>query len=193
MGETVIFGQPPHCRPATAPVYVRLTRANAGAFAGSAAATSTGTITQNVAVIGTVTAEVVAPPTITSFTSTSGGPGTIGTITGIDLTGATAVRIGTFNVPVFTEVNAMTISLMVPGGTGSVSGLISATTPGGIANSTATFNLVSATLAANALSVLTVFPNPATDRLTVTLPTAASATVALRDLAGRLVYWPRPR
>ena len=46
------------------------------------------------------------------------------------------------------------------------------------------------TLAANALPGLTVFPNPATDRLTVALPTAAPATVALRDLAGRLVLAP---
>ncbi|GAA4032866.1 hypothetical protein GCM10022409_16440 [Hymenobacter glaciei] len=131
-----------------------------------------------------------AAPTITSFTPTTGGPGTIVTITGTNLTGATAVRIGTFNVPVFTVVNATTITLTVPSGTGSVNGLVSVTTPGGTAVSTATFNLVSATLAANALPGLTVYPNPATDRLTITLPTSAPATVALRDLAGRLVLAP---
>ena len=35
-----------------------------------------------------------------------------------------------------------------------------------------------------------MFPNPATDRLTVGLPTVGAATVALRDLTGRLVLAP---
>ena len=131
-----------------------------------------------------------AAPTITSFTPGTGGPTTAVTITGTNFTGATAVRIGTFAVTNFTVVNATTITLVVPSGTGSVNGFISVTTPGGTATSTTTFNLVSATLAANALPGLTVFPNPATDRLTVELPNSAPATVALRDLAGRLVLAP---
>ena len=48
----------------------------------------------------------------------------------------------------------------------------------------------SATLPGKALPGLTVFPNPATDRLTVALPTTGAATVALRDLTGRLVLAP---
>ena len=131
-----------------------------------------------------------AAPTITSFTPTTGGPGTVVTLTGTNLTGATSVRIGTFTATNLTVVNATTITFVVPTGTGSVSGFISVTTPGGTATSTATFNLVSATLAANALSGLTVFPNPAIDRLTVELSASAPATVALRDLAGRLVLAP---
>ncbi|WP_210517096.1 T9SS type A sorting domain-containing protein [Hymenobacter terricola] len=47
-----------------------------------------------------------------------------------------------------------------------------------------------ATLASQALPGLELFPNPATDRITVALPTAGAATVALRDLAGRLVLAP---
>jgi len=47
-----------------------------------------------------------------------------------------------------------------------------------------------ATLPSQALPGLTVFPNPATDRLTVALPTAGAAIVALRDLTGRLVLAP---
>ena len=47
-----------------------------------------------------------------------------------------------------------------------------------------------ATAAANALPGLSVFPNPATDRLTVALPTTGAATVALRDLTGRVVLAP---
>ncbi|MGY3090026.1 hypothetical protein ACVWYF_003074 [Hymenobacter sp. UYAg731] len=132
----------------------------------------------------------VAAPTITSFTPTTGGPGTVVAITGTNLTGATVVRIGNFNVPVFMATSATSISLTLPAGTGSVNGYLAVTTPGGTATSTALFNLVSATTAATALPGLSVFPNPATDRLTVELPSAAPATVALRDLTGRLVLAP---
>ncbi|MGY3087692.1 hypothetical protein ACVWYF_000718 [Hymenobacter sp. UYAg731] len=131
-----------------------------------------------------------ATPTITSFTPTTGGPGTVVTVTGTNFTGATAVRIGNFNVPNFTVVSATSITFVVPAGTGSVTGVISVVTPGGTATSTATFNLVSAVLASQTLPGLSVFPNPATDRITVALPTAGAATVALRDLTGRVVLAP---
>ena len=129
-------------------------------------------------------------PTITSFTPTSGGPGTTVTITGTNLLGATAIRIGTFNVPNYTVVSATSITVVVPNGTGSLSGTIAVVTPGGTATSATPFNLVSATLATQALPGLTVFPNPATDRITVVLPSVATATVALRDLTGRIVLAP---
>ncbi|MDB5267941.1 MAG: hypothetical protein JWP58_981 [Hymenobacter sp.] len=48
----------------------------------------------------------------------------------------------------------------------------------------------SATAAGQALPGLSVFPNPATDRITVALPSAGAATVALRDLTGRVVLAP---
>ncbi|GAB3585813.1 IPT/TIG domain-containing protein [Hymenobacter daeguensis] len=47
-----------------------------------------------------------------------------------------------------------------------------------------------ATAAAHALPGLALYPNPATDRITVELPTAGAATVALRDLTGRVVLAP---
>ncbi len=131
-----------------------------------------------------------AVPTITSFTPTTGGPDTAVTITGTNFTGAMAVRIGSFAVTNFTVVSATSITLVVPGGTGSVSGFVTVVTPGGTATSAATFNLISATLAGQALPGLLVFPNPTTDRFTVVLPTAGPATVALHDLAGRLVLAP---
>ena len=131
-------------------------------------------------------------PTITSFTPTTGGPTTMVTITGTNFTGATVVRIGSFNVPGFMVVNSTTITFNVPTGTGSVNGLITVITPGGTAVSTGTFNLVSATLAAQALPGLVVFPNPAIDRVTVELPNSTAATVALRDLTGRVVLAPAP-
>ncbi|ALW85802.1 hypothetical protein AUC43_12290 [Hymenobacter sedentarius] len=49
---------------------------------------------------------------------------------------------------------------------------------------------VTATNPGNALPGLTISPNPATDRITVALPQAGAATVALRDLTGRLVLAP---
>ncbi|UOQ99608.1 IPT/TIG domain-containing protein [Hymenobacter sp. 5317J-9] len=138
-----------------------------------------------------VTFTIVAPvPTITSFTPTSGGPGTTVTVTGTNLLGATAVRIGSFNVPNFSVVSATSITFVVPSGTGSVTGVITVVTPGGTATSTASFNLISSALASQALPGLLVFPNPASDRVTVSLPSAGAATVALRDLAGRLVLAP---
>jgi hypothetical protein len=134
---------------------------------------------------------VTAPaPTIASFTPTTGGPATAVTITGTNFTGATAVSIGSFAIPNYTVVSATTITLVLPGGTGSVNGRITVVTPGGTATSTGSFNLISAALASQALPGLTVFPNPATDRLTVALPQAGAATVALRDLTGRLVLVP---
>ena len=160
----------------------------AGATSGRlAVTTATGTGTS----AGTFT--VVAPaPTITSFTPTSGGPGTAVTVTGTNFTGATAVRIGSFNVPTFTVVSATSFTFVVPSGTGSVSGAIAVTTPGGTATSPTPFNLISAAAAGLALPGLAVFPIPATDRLTIQLPTSGAVTVALRDLAGRLVLGPAP-
>ena len=105
---------------------------------------------------------------------------------GTNLTGTISVRIGTFAVTSYTVVNGTTLTFVVPNGTGSVNGLIPVTTPGGTATSTMPFNLVSATLTTNALSGLVVFSNLAINRLMVEMPTSAPATVALRDLTGRL-------
>jgi hypothetical protein len=132
----------------------------------------------------------VPPPTITSFTPGTGGPGSTVTLMGTNLTGATVVRIGTSNVTNFTVVSATQITFVVPAGTGSVTGVITVTTPSGMATSATTFALVSAVVATQALPGLLVYPNPATDRLTVVLPKSGAATVALRDLMGRLVLAP---
>ena len=88
-----------------------------------------------------ITASTAATvPTITSLTPTTGGSGTAVTITGTNFTGATAVRIGSFAVTNFTMVPATSITLVVPGGTGSVSGFVTVITLGGTATSAATFN-----------------------------------------------------
>lgn len=133
---------------------------------------------------------LVPAPTIASFTPATGGSGTLVTITGTDFTGATAVRIGSLPIANYTVVSATTITLVMPDGTGSVNGFLTVVTPGGTATSTSTFNLVLATLASQALPGLTVFPNPATDYVSVELPQSGGATVTLRDLTGRLVLAP---
>lgn len=157
----------------------------AGATSGAIAVTTTGGTATST---GTFT--VTAPaPTISSFTPTSGGPGTTVTITGTNFTGATAVSIGTLAVTNYTVVSATTITLVLPTTTG-VTGAISVVTPGGTATSTATFSMVLATQATQALPGLEVYPNPATDYLQVVLPQAGAATAALRDLTGRLVLAP---
>ncbi len=78
----------------------------------------------------------VTPPTITSFTPTSGIAGSTVTITGTNLTGATYVRFNGASTS-FTVVSGTKITATVPslGSTGT----ISVTTPSGTATSTATF------------------------------------------------------
>jgi hypothetical protein len=71
-----------------------------------------------------------------------------------------------------------------------VNGFLTVVTPSGTATSATAFNLVSAVLATQAMPGLNVFPNPTTDRITVALPHAGTATVALRDLTGRMVLAP---
>ncbi|GAB3635226.1 hypothetical protein GCM10027422_08160 [Hymenobacter arcticus] len=132
----------------------------------------------------------VAVPTIASFTPTSGGPGTTVTITGTNLTGATAVRIGTLAIPTYTVVSATSITLVLPAATSAVSGTLTVVTPGGTATSATAFNLVLAAQASQALPELAVYPNPATDLVHVELPQGGPLTVSLRDLLGRAVLAP---
>ena len=77
-------------------------------------------------------------PTITSFTPSNGGPGTVVTITGANLNGATAVAFGGTAAASFTVTNDTTISATLGSG---ATGTIAVTTPGGTATSTATFTI----------------------------------------------------
>jgi hypothetical protein len=129
----------------------------------------------------------VPAPTISSFTPSAGGSGTLITLTGTNLTGATEVRIGTTLIPTFTVVSATSLTLVVPVNNGAVSGFITVTTPGGTATTTTAFGGVLATAGSQALSELRVYPNPFKTRLTIVAPGPGIAQVILYDVAGRLV------
>ena len=132
-------------------------------------------------------------PVISSFTPLSGVAGTTVNVSGSNFTGATAVRLANtitgavVSATSYSVTSPTNLTLVVPA-VGSSRILV--TTANGTAVSNLVFNIVLATAPATALPGLVVFPNPATDRVTVLLPTAAPTTVAIRDLAGRLLLAP---
>jgi hypothetical protein len=80
-----------------------------------------------------------AAPTITSFSPATAAVGATVTITGTDLTGATAVTLNGVAITGYTVVNGTTITFVVP--TGATSGTIAVTTPGGTATSSTSFTV----------------------------------------------------
>jgi uncharacterized repeat protein (TIGR03803 family) len=104
------------------------------------AAATSGTVT---VVTGTATLTsnrkfLVRPASLT-FTPASGPVGTVVTITGTGLTGATKVTFGGVVATVFTVDSSTQITATVP--TGAVTGPIAVTTPGGTTVSPATFTV----------------------------------------------------
>ncbi|TAE24464.1 MAG: T9SS C-terminal target domain-containing protein [Candidatus Kapaibacterium sp.] len=79
-------------------------------------------------------------PTITGFTPTTGGAGTLVTINGTNFTGASAVSFGGVAATSFTVVNATQITATI--GAGGMTGNIAVTTPGGTALSVALFTFI---------------------------------------------------
>src|SRR6266403_704323 len=86
-----------------------------------------------------VTVTVSNPPTITSFTPSSGPVGTSVTISGTNFTGATAVLFNGVSAT-FTVNSATSIQATVPAG--ATTGAISITTPGGTAISAGSFTVI---------------------------------------------------
>jgi uncharacterized delta-60 repeat protein len=132
-------------------------------------------------------AVTVPAPTISSFTPAVGGAGTLITVTGTNLSGATQVRIGNVSVPVFTVVSATSLTLVVPTVAGGVSGYLTITTPGGTATSATAFGGVLAATGSQALAQLQVYPNPFQSKITLVVASAEPVKVLLRDVTGRVV------
>ena len=80
------------------------------------------------------------PPTISSFTPTSGAIGSPVVITGTDFTGATAVSFNGINATSFTVNSATQITARVPAG--ATTGTIAVTTPSGTGTSSTSFTVV---------------------------------------------------
>ena len=81
----------------------------------------------------------ISGPSISSFAPMAVGVGTNVTITGSNLTGATAVKFNGVAAQSFTVVNATTVTAVVPQTT---SGKVTVTTPGGICASPSAFTFV---------------------------------------------------
>ena len=82
---------------------------------------------------------VIQPPTIVRFTPTGGMAGTVVTITGTNLTGATAVSFNGTAAPGFVVNSATSITVSAP--VGVTTGPISLTTPGGTVTSATPFTV----------------------------------------------------
>ena len=92
---------------------------------------------------GNVWAELVAPPSITSFTPTQGGTDIAVTITGTVFTDATIVQFGGTDAASFVEDSATQITAVV--GSGST-GVVTVTTGGGTGTSSQTFTFTSTSI-----------------------------------------------
>ena len=108
--------------------------------------TTTGTVSVTTAGgTGTSTAiftysATASAPTVTSFTPANGSVGGTITITGTNLAGVTAITVGGVSVTSWRVVSATSIQFIVPAG--ALSGVVSVTTPGGTASSTALFTVI---------------------------------------------------
>lgn len=130
----------------------------------------------------------IPAPVISSFTPTTGTIGTVVTITGTNLTGATAVKFGGVNATSFTVVNTTTITAVV--GSGS-SGNVTVTTSGGT-GSLAGFNFTTATPVSNLnysnQKSLIIYPNPTSGQIIVEHPKISKVSkIQIIDMYGRVV------
>ncbi len=102
--------------------------------------------TPNPATSNAITMTVNGAPTISSFTPTSGGPGTMVTINGNGFFGATSVKFNGINATYMVISNSQ-ITVAVPGSLAS--GIISIVTPCGTGNSAGSFTVNSSLVTLN--------------------------------------------
>ena len=108
------------------------------------------------------------PPTITTFTPSSGETTMLVTITGTGFTGATAVAFGGTAAASFTIVNDTTITATLGNG---ATGKVTITTPGGTAASPGTFTY---NLSLTGLTVTTTPTSPQTVNTAITITATAT-------------------
>jgi hypothetical protein len=108
----------------------------------------------------------VDPPVVTSFTPTSGPPGTSVTITGQFLSGATSVEFGGVATASFIAIDDSTITATVPAG--AVDGVITVTSDGGSDDSSGSFDVTS-TPPANPPTISSFSPSTGVVGVTVTI------------------------
>ena len=106
---------------------------------------------------------MVVTPVISSFTPTSGRAGTVVTLSGYNMVGVTALKVGTTNLP-FTSVSATQLTTTIPAG--ATSGRFEVTAAYGIGRSTTSFTVLSPRAGA-LVSTLEMNPNPAHERVWV--------------------------
>ena len=134
------------------------------------------------ATASTVSFNVLIPPaTITNFTPTSGGAGTVVTITGTNLAGASNVSFGAFaasNVVVSPNGTSITATVGAQGGTGS----ISLQTPAGFVSSSTNFTFTPPPPSITSVSPVTARAGEVT---TFTIQGANLLGITSADLAGQ--------
>ncbi|UGS36913.1 IPT/TIG domain-containing protein [Capillimicrobium parvum] len=96
--------------------------------------------TPNGSASSTANFAVSPPPTITSFTPTSGKVGTQITVTGTNLTGATALTVGGAAATGVTVSSPTQLTATIPPGAGA--GTLQVTTPGGSGSSSSAFQVI---------------------------------------------------
>lgn len=127
---------------------------------------------------------VPTPPTITSFTPTSGLVGTTVTVSGTNFSTATSLSLnGGTSIP-FTIVNNTTITFVVP--TGATSGVIAITNPDGTATSIGSFTVTVPTFPP---TITSISPTSGLVGTTVTITGTNLSTVTSVTLNGLSVTY----
>ncbi|SHI68178.1 hypothetical protein SAMN02745146_1374 [Hymenobacter daecheongensis DSM 21074] len=130
-----------------------------------------------------------AAPVINSFAPATGPVGTLVTISGTDLQNTVAVLFNGVSTNTFTVLNPTQLTARVPVGATTGRITIFTTTNSAISNQQFVVNTGTATRNDQDLAGFALYPNPAHDLLTITLPagTAPKPAVHVRDLTGRVL------